>query len=82
MSKVKVAIAGALGRMGNNLISSAISNTNVELIGVFDVKDIDTNFISKYQIPENIITTREESFKAADIVIDFRSEERRVRERV
>ena len=36
MSKVKVAIAGALGRMGNNLISSAISNTNVELIGVFD----------------------------------------------
>ena len=73
MSKVKVAIAGALGRMGNNLISSAISNTNVELIGVFDVKDIDTNFISKYQIPENIITTREESFKAADIVIDFTS---------
>ena len=37
MSKVKVAIAGALGRMGNNLISSAISNTNVELIGVFAV---------------------------------------------
>ena len=73
MSKVKVAIAGALGRMGNNLISSAISNTNVELIGVFDVKDIDTNFISKYQIPENIITTREESFKTADIVIDFTS---------
>ena len=63
MSKVKVAIAGALGRMGNNLISSAISNANVELIGVFDVKDIDTNFISKYQIPKNIITTREESFK-------------------
>ena len=41
MSRTKIAIAGALGRMGNNLINSALSNNNVELIGVFDVKDID-----------------------------------------
>ena len=68
MSRTKIAIAGALGRMGNNLINSALSNNNVELVGVFDVKDIDPSFINKNQIQENVFTTREESFeKAADI---------------
>ena len=71
MSRTKIAIAGALGRMGNNLINSALSNNNVELVGVFDVKDIDTSFINKNQIQENVFTTREESFEKADIVIDF-----------
>ena len=70
MSRTKIAIAGALGRMGNNLINSALSNNNVELVGVFDVKDIDPSFINKNQI-QNVFTTREESFEKADIVIDF-----------
>ena len=71
MSRTKIAIAGALGRMGNNLINSALSNNNVELVGVFDVNDIDPSFINKNQIQENVFTTREESFEKADIVIDF-----------
>ena len=71
MSRTKIAIAGALGRMGNNLINSALSNNNVELVGVFDVEDIDPSFINKNQIQENVFTTREESFEKADIVIDF-----------
>ncbi len=71
MSRTKIAIAGAIGRMGNNLINSALSNNNVELVGVFDVKDIDSSFINKNQIQENVFTTREESFEKADIVIDF-----------
>ncbi len=71
MSITKIAIAGALGRMGNNLINSALSNNNVELVGVFDVNDIDPSFINKNQIQENVSTTREESFEKADIVIDF-----------
>lgn len=71
MSRTKIAIAGALGRMGNNLINSALSNNNVELVGVFDVNDIDPSFINKNQIQENVSTTREESFEKADIVIDF-----------
>ena len=71
MSRTKIAIAGALGRMGNNLINSALSNNNVELVGVFDVKDIDPSFINENQIQENVFTTREESFEKADIVIDF-----------
>ncbi len=71
MSRTKIAIAGALGRMGNNLINSALSNNNVELVGVFDVKGIDPSFINENQIQENVFTTREESFEKADIVIDF-----------
>ncbi len=71
MSITKIAIAGALGRMGNNLINSALSNNNVELVGVFDVKDIDPSFINKNHIQGNVFTTREESFDKADIVIDF-----------
>ncbi len=71
MSRTKIAIAGALGRMGNNLISSALSNNKVELVGVFDVKDIDPNFVNKNNIQGNVFTTREESFDKADIVIDF-----------
>ena len=71
MSRTKIAIAGALGRMGNNLINSALTNNNVELVGVFDVNDIDPSFINKNQIQENVSTTREESFEKADIVIDF-----------
>ena len=71
MSRIKIAIAGAFGRMGNNLINSALSNNNVELVGVFDVNDIDPSFINKNQIQENVSTTREESFEKADIVIDF-----------
>ena len=71
MSRTKIAIAGALGRMGNNLINSALSNNNVELVGVFDVNDIYPSFINKNQIQENVSTTREESFEKADIVIDF-----------
>ena len=71
MSRTKIAIAGALGRMGNNLINSALLNNNVELVGVFDVKDIDPSFINTNQIQENVFTTREESFEKADIVIDF-----------
>ena len=71
MSRTKIAIAGALGRMGNNLINSALSNNNVELVGVFDVNDIDPSFINKNQIQEKVFTTREESFEKADIVIDF-----------
>ena len=71
MSRTKIAIAGALGRMGNNLINSALSNNNVELVGVFDVNDIDPSFINKNQIQENVFTTMKESFEKADIVIDF-----------
>ena len=39
----KIAIAGAKGRMGENLIRSGLSNQNTQIVGVFDVIDIDAN---------------------------------------
>jgi len=70
---VKIAIAGAKGRMGENLIKSGLSNKNTNIVGVFDVEAIDKIFLNKFGLPENTRVTREESFKEADVVIDFTS---------
>ena len=43
----KIAIAGAKGRMGENLIRSGLSNQNTQIVGVFDVTDIDETFLKK-----------------------------------
>lgn len=70
---VKIAIAGAKGRMGENLIKSGLSNKNTNIVGVFDVEAIDKIFLNKFGLPENTRVSREESFKEADVVIDFTS---------
>ena len=70
---VKIAIAGAKGRMGENLIKSGLSNKNTNIVGVFDVESIDKIFLNKFGLPENTSVSREESFKDADVVIDFTS---------
>ena len=70
---VKIAIAGAKGRMGENLIKSGLSNKNTNIVGVFDVETIDKIFLNKFGLPENTSVSREESFKEADVVIDFTS---------
>jgi len=70
---VKIAIAGAKGRMGENLIKSGLSNKNTNIVGVFDVESIDKIFLNKFGLPENTSVSREESFKEADVVIDFTS---------
>ncbi len=70
---VKIAIAGAKGRMGENLIRSGISNKNTNVVGVFDVAEIDTSFLEAFGLPESTKVSRESSFKEADVVIDFTS---------
>ena len=69
----KIAIAGAKGRMGENLIQSGLSNENTEIVGIFDITDIDDIFLKKVGLPENVKISREESFIAADAIIDFTS---------
>ena len=69
----KIAIAGAKGRMGENLIRSGLSNQNTQIVGVFDVTDIDETFLKKVGLPNTVKTSQEESFIAADAVIDFTS---------
>tara|TARA_Y100000996_G_scaffold415501_1_gene410621 strand:- start:3101 stop:3877 length:777 start_codon:yes stop_codon:yes gene_type:complete len=73
MTKIKIAIAGALGRMGKNLISSCLSNEKVEIIGVFDALEIPNNFLNLVGLNEKTILDKEKCFEAADVVIDFTS---------
>ncbi len=51
----KIAIAGANGKMGENLIQSGILNNNTDIVGVFDIEKIDTSFLKKVGLPENTI---------------------------
>ena len=69
----KIAIAGAMGRMGQNLIKSGLKNDKTEIVGVFDIEDIDKNFLISVGLQSGIATNRENSFEAADVVIDFTS---------
>ena len=73
MTKVKIAIAGALGRMGQNLIKSGLAHESVEIIGLFDIEKINEQFLNSMNLPLDVSLDREQSFKAADVVIDFTS---------
>ena len=41
----KIAIAGAKGRMGKNLIRSGLSNPHTDVVGIFDISEIGKNFL-------------------------------------
>ena len=69
----KIAIAGVKGRMGQNLIESGLSNKEIEIVGVFDIAEIDQEFLQIAKLPAAIATSREKSFEVADIIIDFTS---------
>ena len=43
----KIAIAGAKGRMGQNLIRSGLSNPHTDIVGVFDISVIDQDFLKE-----------------------------------
>ena len=69
----KIAIAGAKGRMGKNLIRSALSNSHTEVVGVFDISEIDQDFLDKMHLSHEVAINRESSFDVADVIIDFTS---------
>ena len=65
----KIAIAGAKGRMGQNLIRSALSNSHTEVVGVFDISEIDQDFLDKMHLSHEVATNRESSFDVADVLL-------------
>ena len=69
----KIAIAGAKGRMGKNLIRSGIANPHTDVVGIFDVSEIGEDFLDEMGLPHEIASTRETSFEIADVIIDFTS---------
>ncbi|MDC0861967.1 4-hydroxy-tetrahydrodipicolinate reductase [Alphaproteobacteria bacterium] len=73
MNKTKIAIAGVLGRMGQNLIESAQLNDGVEIVGVFDKSPISEDYLATMQLKSDIATSSDAAFDSADVVIDFTS---------
>ena len=69
----KIAIAGAKGRMGQNLIRSGLSNSHTDVVGIFDISEIDKDFLDEMHLSHDVATNRENSFDAADVIIDFTS---------
>ena len=69
----KIAIAGAKGRMGQNLIRSGLSNSHTDVVGIFDISEIDKDFLDEMHLSHDVATNRDNSFDAADVIIDFTS---------
>ena len=54
MIKTKIAIAGVLGRMGQNLIESAQLNDEVDIVGVFDKSPISEDHLVSLKLKTDI----------------------------
>ena len=66
MKKIKLAITGCMGRMGQQIIKSAKSNRN------FTVSVLTENTLINKKINGiNISLNDEKAFKKADVIIDF-----------
>ena len=65
--KIKLAVTGCMGRMGQQIIKSAKSNQNFVVITVVT----ENRSINKKINELNISLNDEDSFKKADVIIDF-----------
>ena len=76
MAKIKIAVAGCLGRMGQELSKQIINNNKLEFVGGFEHKkhkDINKQFKNVSDIHSNKIIDSNpiNSIKTANVVIDF-----------
>ena len=76
MAKIKIAVAGCLGRMGQELSKQIIKNNKLEFVGGFEHKkhkDINKQFknISDINSTQLIDSNPTSSIKIAQVLIDF-----------
>ena len=76
MAKVKIGIAGCMGRMGQELIRQILDNNNFLFVGGFEHKShtkIARKISDVTNLNSNIVISNnsESVFKVADVVIDF-----------
>ncbi|MBN1494041.1 MAG: 4-hydroxy-tetrahydrodipicolinate reductase [Candidatus Omnitrophica bacterium] len=74
--KIKIAIAGACGRMGQRLIALVAASSDLELVAVFEkkgFKDLKATVASFLPGADNVLVTdnAEEAINKCDILIDF-----------
>ena len=66
MKKINLAITGCMGRMGQQIIRSARSDKNFKIVAITENRTINKRIVG---IKPSLNT--EESFKKADLIIDF-----------
>ena len=76
MTKIKIAVAGCLGRMGQELSKKIIANNKLEFVGGFEHKkhkniNKEFNKVSEIQSSNLIHSNPTPSIKLANVLIDF-----------
>ena len=76
MSKIKIAVAGCLGRMGQEIIKQILQDNRINLIGCFEHKnhtDINKKISDILNIKSSLLVlgNAAQIIKEADVVIDF-----------
>ena len=80
MAKIKIAVAGCLGRMGQEISKQILQNKNLEFIGGFEHKkhkDINKplNKVSGIQSSKLVSANSTQLIKEANVIIDFTTPE-------
>ena len=80
MNNFKIGIAGCLGRMGKELVSSVLQNKQITFVGGFEKKNhpkIGEQFSKIFNLDSNLIIkdNSEEIFSESDCIIDFTTPE-------
>jgi len=76
MAKIKIAVAGCLGRMGQEISKQILQNKNLEFVGGFEHKkhkDINKplNKVSDVQSSKLVTANSTQLIKEANVIIDF-----------
>ncbi|MDC0216572.1 4-hydroxy-tetrahydrodipicolinate reductase [Pelagibacteraceae bacterium] len=76
MAKIKIAVAGCLGRMGQELSKQIINNNKLEFVGGFEHekhKDVNKQFkqVSDINSTKIIVSNPTNLIKTANVIIDF-----------
>ena len=66
MQKIKIAITGCLGKMGQELIKASNKDKQIEIVSLTESKKYNKK-INKLLVQQNSL----EAFKKADLIIDF-----------
>ena len=80
MAKIKIAVAGCLGRMGQEISKQILKNKNLEFVGGFEHtkhKDINRplNKVSDIQSSKMVTANSSQLIKEANVIIDFTTPE-------